>query len=1003
MKRVIMKISCLFLCLCSIFSAHAQTNKRTLVKEELFKEAKTLFVQKKYAAAKTTLDQFVQVSQNASLLQEAEYMQAVANFKLKDENRVEVLTSYLDRYPDTPYENRVLALMASAYFYEGEYDKSLAMFNSTRLELLDREERDELTYLKAISYLNIGNMQDAAIWFETLKETNSSYQEDAEYYLSYIRYKQQRYDEALNSFENLRSSKKYGKYVPYFIADIALVKGDLVKADREARSYLASYPNQEYAADMHRILGEIAYLKEDFRTAIVELEEYVKQTNTVSRNANYMLGIAYYQTAVYSKAAEQLGEVVGIQDNLAQNAYLHMGLSYLKLAEMNKARMAFEQAAASNANSQVKEQAAYNYALCIHETSFSAFGESVTVFERFLNDYPNSSYAERVSSYLVELYMNTRSYNAALASIERIGNPSAQILEAKQKILFQLGTQAFTNTAFDEAISYLTRSLDLGSYNKQTKANSFYWRGEAKYRLNAKDGAKSDFLSYLQSTLDNQSDMYALAHYNLGYISFEKKAYSEAREWFSKFTRLYRGSDKMALADAYNRIGDTYLRVRNFNDAKNYYARAEELGTAVGDYSFYQLALVSGLEKDYTGKVTLLNRLAGKYPNSPYVTHSTYEKGRSYVLMGNNKQAIAVFKELVAKYPQSPVARKAAAEIGLLYYQDGAHDEAIKAYTHVVKEYPGSEEARLAMRDLKSIYVDVNRVDEFAKLANQLPTGITFDASEQDSLTYIAAEKLYMRGSIGQANESLNRYLQSFPEGAFRLNAHYYLCVIGKQQKNNEMVLEHSSKLLEYPDNPFSEETLVMRADVEYTELNFAGALDSYKKLKEKASTLERKELALIGILRSSYLLKDDVEVIQSATELMGLNKITPEVRNEALYFRAKSYLNQKATTKAMEDFNLLAKDTRHLYGAEAKFQVAQLLYNSKEYNKAEKELLSFIDQSTPHAYWLARGFVLLSDVYVAMGKTLDARQYLLSLQQNYKANDEIADMIATRLNKLNN
>ena len=105
--------------------------------------------------------------------------------------------------------------------------------------------------------------------------------------------------------------------------------------------------------------------------------------------------------------------------------------------------MAFEQAAASNADMKVKEQAAYNYALCIHETSYSAFGESVTVFEKFLNEFPNSPYAEKVSNYLVEVYMNTRSYDAALKSIDRISHPSKAILEAKQKILFQTRDPVF--------------------------------------------------------------------------------------------------------------------------------------------------------------------------------------------------------------------------------------------------------------------------------------------------------------------------------------------------------------------------------------------------------------------------------------------------------------------------------------------------------------------------------------------------------------------------------
>ena len=108
----------------------------------------------------------------------------------------------------------------------------------------------------------------------------------------------------------------------------------------------------------------------------------------------------------------------------------------------------------------------------------------------------------------------------------------------------------------------------------------------------------------------------------------------------------------------------------------------------------------------------------------------------------------------------------------------------------------------------------------------------------------------------------------------------------------------------------------------------------------------------------------------------------------------AKAYLNQKADKKAMDDLQLLAKDTRTLYGAEAKYLVALQWYNAGNYASAEKEILNFIDQSTPHAYWLARSFILLSDVYVAMDKKLDARQYLLSLQQNYQADDDIASMI---------
>ena len=62
-----------------------------------------------------------------------------------------------------------------------------------------------------------------------------------------------------------------------------------------------------------------------------------------------------------------------------------------------------------------------------------------------------------------------------------------------------------------------------------------------------------------------------------------------------------------------------------------------------------------------------------------------------------------------------------------------------------------------------------------------------------------------MKREIAPAKSSFTRYLQSFPNGAFSLNAHYYLCVIGKEQKDEAAVLEPAGKLLEYPDNPYSQ------------------------------------------------------------------------------------------------------------------------------------------------------------------------------------------------------
>ena len=136
---------------------------------------------------------------------------------------------------------------------------------------------------------------------------------------------------------------------------------------------------------------------------------------------------------------------------------------------------------------------------------------------------------------------------------------------------------------------------------------------------------------------------------------------------------------------------------------------------------------------------------------------------------------------------------------------------------------------------------------------------------------------------------------------------------------------------------------------------------------------------------------------------MLSQSKLAPEVENEARYARAKACIGEGKTQEAVGDLTLLAKDTRNEYGAEAKYLLAQFYFDTGETEKAEKEVLDYIDASTPHAYWLARSFVLLSDIYMKMGRDVDAKQYLLSLKQNYQADDDIQEMIETRLERLEN
>ena len=997
MKRILIP-------LCLVVGSHMASGQRSYqfdAPNRLFVEGKELFSLKNYSGCIDKLEAYKQHSTDADLIQEADYMLVYSAYEQGRPNAVELLKDYLDVYPASRHADEVNFLIGSAHFGQGEYQKAIFWFNESNIDMLSSEQQEVYCFRLAYSLLQIGDMEKARGYFARIEQIGTKYREASTYYVAYIDYATGKYNNALVEFTRLKDLPDYKERSLYYITQIYFIQNKYEKVISEGKELLASYPDSENNSEVYRIMGNAYYHLGNEDQAINMLSKYVSSTDSPLRGDLYILGVCYYNKGNYSSAVNALGRTVRENDALSQNAYLYLGQSYLKLKDKNNARMAFEAAATSSFDKQVKEAAMYNYALLIHETAFTGFGESVTIFEDFLNDFPNSKYADKVNDYLVEVYLTTKNYQAALNSIDKIKHPSTKILEAKQDILFQLGTQAFTNMELDKAVDLFSRAISLGAYNLESRNDAYFWRGESYYRQGEYNKAISDYRTYLNNTRQRNTDMYALAHYNLGYSYFKLKEYGEALNRFRQYVNLESNQQTPAYADAYNRIGDCLFHNRQFAMAEENYTRAAQLQPSAGDYSVYQKGFLLGLQKDYKGKISVMDRLIREFPESQYVDDALFEKGRSYVLLDNNQAAAASFEQLMRDFPQSSLARKAGVQLGLIYFNDNQPEKAADAYKSVISNYPGSEEAKVALQDLKSVYIELNDINSFAAYANSLGGNVRFEVSEQDSLTYLAAEKLFMRGDNEGARRSLTNYLQTFPQGAFSSNANFYLASIAFAKKDLEEAKRLFSLVLESGDTKFREESWARKAEIEYLDKDYAAAMESFKHLQAVAENPENKEAAKLGLMRCAELTGQPQEALLAANDLLKEPKLSPEIMSEARYVRAKAYISLKQENKALADLKEISKDTRTIHGAEAKYLLAQLYYDNKDDKNAETVLMNFIENGTPHQYWLARGFILLADIYIRQGDDFQARQYLTSLQNNYKGDDEIAAMIEDRLGKL--
>jgi outer membrane protein assembly factor BamD (BamD/ComL family) len=104
--------------------------------------------------------------------------------------------------------------------------------------------------------------------------------------------------------------------------------------------------------------------------------------------------------------------------------------------------------------------------------------------------------------------------------------------------------------------------------------------------------------------------------------------------------------------------------------------------------------------------------------------------------------------------------------MGLINYNNGDYTKALAQYKEVVEKYPGTPEAQAALLGIKNSYVEMNSVDDYFAYTNRLGSGSNITVSEQDSMSYMAAERMYMAGNAGAVTQ-LQRYISAVSKRKF--------------------------------------------------------------------------------------------------------------------------------------------------------------------------------------------------------------------------------------------
>jgi tetratricopeptide (TPR) repeat protein len=257
-----------------------------------------------------------------------------------------------------------------------------------------------------------------------------------------------------------------------------------------------------------------------------------------------------------------------------------------------------------------------------------------------------------------------------------------------------------------------------------------------------------------------------------------------------------------------------------------------------------------------------------------------------------------------------------------------------------------------------------------------------------------------MTGNWKMANGMFDDYLDKYANGKFSINAHYYRGECNLNAKRIDSAVADFSYVIEKPKNIFTEPSLLNAA-----ELNAQKGADSlayilYSKLENQAEIKSNLMISRIGQMRAAYKLNRYNDAIEAANKVLFTDKIQEEETREARMVLGKSYKALNLFDAAIVQFRILALDVKNIEGAESKYTVAEILTIQGNAALAEETINEFINAGTPHQFWLAKAFLLLSDIYLAKGDGFQAKANLQSVIANYSNTDD--GIIAEATEKLN-
>ena len=904
----------------------------------------------------------------------AEFYTLAAALRLNTAGAEKMLTAFMVDHPTSYLTETAYFDAANFYFNKGRYAYALKWYNKISESEVARVQRPTYTFNKAYTYFAIKRYKSAKPLFEKIKSL-PQFQSDANYYLGYIAYQLEDFEEANKNFDKLNQSSD-DNTVGYFQADMNFKLGRFEKAIALARKSLKGADKKE-SSELSKIIGESYFNLKDYRSALPYLIEYKGKKGRWTTNDFYQLGYAHYRVYEYEEAIDQFNKIISTNNAVAQNAYYHLADSYLRTDQKTAALNAFKRASEMAFDPVITEDALLNYARLSYAIGNSYESPSM-VLQRFVKTYPKNKNVKAVEELLLDSYVNSQNFDAALTLLEKLG--SSDYDQARQKVTYMKATSLYKSGQFQAAIDFYTQAQKAD--NDQHIVNAaMYWQAQALFEIKKYEDALDLFLEVKRQPQFNRLETAGLIDYHIGYCYFNMKNYPQAITSFAAF--LTQNQKMRYERDARLRMGDSNFVLKAYWPAMDQYEKATALNPQKATYSMYQQAISYGFVNRVEKKIELLKALIQQFPSSSLVDDCYFELALSYAKENNTDEALNAYAVIIAKYKDSPYRSKSLLNKGLLLYNQENIPQAEATLKQLVKAYPNEALAQQALQTVKEIAIEQNTVDAFTQWLGESKV-VSISDLQLEKASFDAIERLLNEGKTKPLEKALKNYLSTYPEGGNALRASFLLAELAFEDENWEMAILHYATVTNGPINDYTEQALVRMTQALLQLDQRDNAFPIWQRLENTAQFEENKRYAQFNLMQYHFDTQDHAAAIAYAKTIIDLTDLDEEVRWDAYYIMAKSAEASKDIATAVQAFKALEKAPQGERAVEALYFSALTQHDQKAFAASNKIIENIAQNYGGYPEWGAKSLLLMSKNFYQLDDAFQASFILESILENF-------------------